>query len=158
MKTIYIGESIAIENPQGASVIIGDDLTTLYKNEDAPENVGIETDEFTEGNYSIVVFLNKKFISTTPLKIKNPLTKQDKRISIRQQIDDIDMLIHARLTSNEDAIQQMTINNKTLVYEGLESLISLRKHLVKILGDLNRAEKARVGKSPIITYKARFTR
>lgn len=71
-------------------------------------------------------------------------------------INDLDKVIQYRLTNNEEAIQQMSINGKSFVYETLEALMNTRKKLVANLANIIKSEDLAKGKSPILTIKARF--
>lgn len=155
-KQIFIGETLLVQNEQGASVTLANRQTELYKNPSAPANVEIPTSEFAEGIYSLVIFLNGAFVSTQLVKIVSPIAAKSNKEQIIEQIRNIDSVISYRLTNNEDAIQQMSINGKSFVYETLDSLMAARKKLLSALSAVVQAEDARNGKGPIKTIKFRF--
>ncbi|WP_039660894.1 hypothetical protein [Pantoea sp. MBLJ3] len=155
-KQIFIGETLLVQNEQGASVTLANRQTELYKNPSAPSNVEIPTSEFSEGIYSLVIFLGGAFVSTQLVKIVSPIAAKSNKEQIIEQIRNIDSVISYRLTNNEDAIQQMSINGKSFVYETLDSLMAARKKLLSALSAVVQAEDARNGKGPIKTIKFRF--
>ncbi|CDK48560.1 hypothetical protein AADQ00_05860 [Escherichia coli] len=156
MKEIFIGEKLQLTNPQGANVQIGSNETILFKKDNCPENFGVDTSDFIEGNFSIVIFNQGALTSNELIKVKSPFVSKTKKQQLREMINDLDKVIQYRLTSNEEAIQQMSINGKSFVYESLDALMSARKRLAANLDSLIKSEEMAKGKSPIITIKARF--
>ncbi|HBT3063116.1 hypothetical protein [Klebsiella aerogenes] len=155
-KEIFIGEKLELTNPQGANVQIGSKEVGLFSQDNCPENVVIETNDFVEGTYSIVIFSDGSLISNELIKVKSPFVEKNKKQQLREMIADLDKVIQYRLSNNEEAIQQMSINGKSFVYETLDALLSARKRLTANLDSLIKSEQMAKGKSPIITIKARF--
>ncbi|CAH0132934.1 hypothetical protein SRABI106_00035 [Rahnella aquatilis] len=156
MKEIYIGEDLQIQNDDLVSITIGSEKTVIFAGDNCPANMKISTDGFKAGSYSIVIMKHGTFVSTELLKVKSPFIKENKNNQLREMINSIDSLITARMTNNEDAMQQMTINGKSFVYETLESLMIARSKFVKDLTNSLQADEIKKGKSPITTIKARF--
>ncbi|HCQ2612787.1 hypothetical protein [Escherichia coli] len=154
---IYIGEKLAAYNPEGATVSIGSTETKLFSQTDCPANISVDTSDFIEGTFSVVVLYEGALISNSIIKVKSPFVSKTKKEQLREMINDIDTVIQYRLTSNEEAIQQMSINGKSFVYETLDSLLLARKRLLANLANLIKSEQLANGKSPIVTIKARFT-
>ncbi|ELX8362379.1 TPA: hypothetical protein N5O45_000638 [Enterobacter kobei] len=156
MKEVFIGEKLELTNPQGASVQIGSKETVLFEQENCPENIGVDSSEFIEGVFSIVIFEDGSLLSNELIKVKSPFNEKSKKQQLREMINDLDKVIQYRLTSNEEAIQQMSINGKSFVYETLDSLLNARKKFLSQLNSIVQAENEAKGKSPIVTIKARF--
>ncbi|MEZ7211439.1 MULTISPECIES: hypothetical protein [Pantoea] len=154
---IFIGETLKIQNEQGASVTVASKEKQLYQNSSSPANVEISTSDFPEGTYSIVIFNDGAFVSSEILKVVSPYISKTKKEQLIEMIASIDQVIEYRLTNNDDAIQQMSINGKSFVYETLDSLMAARKKLLSSLNAIVAAEKARNGIGPIKTIKFRFT-
>lgn len=155
-KEIFIGEKLELTNPQGANVQLGSKETVLFSQENCPENIGVDTSDFIEGTFSVVVFNNGALISNELIRVKSPFNAKTKKQQLREMINELDQVIQYRLTSNEEAIQQMSINGKSFVYETLDALLIARKRLAANLASLIKSEQMANGKSPIITIKARF--
>ncbi|HBZ8158472.1 TPA: hypothetical protein MM329_000685 [Escherichia coli] len=153
---IFIGEKLLLTNPQDANIQIGSKELILFKQENCPENIGVDTSEFEEGTFSVVIFNDGVLISNDLLKVKSPFNDKTKKQQLREMINDLDKVIEYRLTSNEEAIQQMSANGKSFVYETLDSLLLARKRLVANLASLIKSEKMANGESPVTTIKVRF--
>lgn len=156
MKEIFIGENLVLTNPEGAHVSIASKELTLFKDPKCPENVSVDTVDFPEGIFSVVIFDKGALISNEVIKVKSPFIGKSKKTQLREMINDLDKVIQYRLTNNEEAIQQMSINGKSFVYETLDALMSTRKKLVANLDSIIKSELIAQGKSPILTIKARF--
>ncbi|MCV4608395.1 hypothetical protein OFB74_36405, partial [Escherichia coli] len=72
--------------------------------------------------------------------VKSPFNEKSKKQQLREMINDLDKVIQYRLTSNEEAIQQMSINGKSFVYETLDSLLNARKKFLSQLNSIVQAE------------------
>ncbi|EPY4242103.1 MULTISPECIES: hypothetical protein [Klebsiella/Raoultella group] len=156
IKEIFIGELLELTNPTNASVQIGSKELVLFEQKQCPENIRVETTDFTEGTFSVVVLNDGQLISNELIKVKSPFIGKTKKEQLREMINDLDKVIQYRLTNNEEAIQQMSINGKSFVYETLEALMNTRKKLVANLANIIKSEDLAKGKSPILTIKARF--
>ncbi|MBN5214270.1 hypothetical protein [Serratia ureilytica] len=158
IKEYYIGEDLTLKTDPGAKVAIGRDSTIFAeKVADSKGDVSINLDDiFEPGHYSQVISKDGKFISTEVICIKSPFINTSTKEQLRDMIRDLDKVIQYRLTSNEDAIQSMSINGKSFVYETLDTLMAARKKFVDQLSNLIQAENLRKGKSGIINIKARF--
>lgn len=155
-KEIFIGEKLQLTNPQGASVQIGSKETVLFKRDNNPENIGVDTSDFLEGTFSVVIFNSGTLISNELIKVKSPFNGKTKKQQLRELINDLDNVIQYRLTSNEEAIQAMSANGKSFTYETLDSLLLARKRLAANLASLIKSEKMANGESPVTTIKVRF--
>ena len=153
---IFISEDLKLTNNQGASVTIGSKTTKIYENDSAPSDVVIPTGDFVEGQYSIVIFENGKFVSSDLLNVVSPFTARTKKQQLIDIINSLDEVIEYRMTGNDDAIQSMSINGKTFTYETLDSLLSARKKFLSQLNAIVQAEKEKKGISPIKTIKYSF--
>lgn len=79
MKEIFIGEKLQLTNPQGANVQIGSNETILFKKDNCPENFGVDTSDFIEGNFSIVIFNQGALTSNELIKVKSPFVSKTKK-------------------------------------------------------------------------------
>lgn len=158
MREFYIGENITVSTESDSQVTVGrDNKIFAQKQANGSGEASIEIDSmFEAGHYSIVITKNGKFISTETICIKSPFINTNKKDSLREMIKNLDAVIEARLTNNVDAVQSMSINGKSYVYETLETLMNARKKFTDQLADLIQSENLKKGKSPIINIKARF--
>lgn len=156
MKEIYIGEDLQLQNDDLVSITIGTEKEILFTADNCPANMTISSDGFSSGTFSVVIMKDGKFVSTELLKVKSPFIKESKANQLRGMINSIDSLITARMTNNDEAIQQMTINGKSFVYETLDALMAARKRFVQELSNVIESENMKKGISPIVTIKARF--
>ncbi|BEN87060.1 hypothetical protein [Serratia marcescens] len=158
MREFYLGEDITVKTESDCDVAVGQG-NKIYAQTKSDENgdAKIEVDTFFEpGHYSIVVTNNGKFVSTETICIKSPFINKSKKEQLREMIRNLDAVIDARLTNNVDAIQSMSINGKSYVYETLETLMNARRKFTDQLADVIQAENIKKGKSPIINIKTRF--
>ncbi|TEW83370.1 hypothetical protein D5R38_18545 [Serratia marcescens] len=158
MREFYLGEDITVKTKSDCDVAVGQG-NKIYAQTKSDENgdAKIEVDAFFEpGHYSIVVTYKGKFVSTETICIKSPFINKSKKEQLREMIRNLDAVIDARLTNNVDAIQSMSINGKSYVYETLETLMNARRKFTDQLADVIQAENLRKGKSPIINIKMRF--
>ncbi|EPC7350192.1 TPA: hypothetical protein ACXDFY_000719 [Enterobacter roggenkampii] len=153
---IFIGEDLKLTNNEGANITIGSKNSKIFENDNASENLVIPTGDFVEGQYSIVIFENGKFVSSELLNVVSPFAARTKKQQLIDIINSLDEVIEYRMTGNDDAIQSMSINGKTFTYETLDSLLSARKKFLSQLNAIVQAEKEKKGISPIKTIKYSF--
>lgn len=137
---IYIGEVLHEVLSPNTVIKIGNSTRTLYEynNEStATVTVTIDTNEFQAGYYTIV--LNTSGIMTIDnVTVIDPMAQTDRLTELQAQVDEINKILAARI--NNDA-SQLTINNKTLVHEDLNTLMTLKNNITKQVNDLKRKIK-----------------
>lgn len=126
-EQIYIGELVLETLPPNSTLTVGNSTNTLLtiKNETTEITVAaIDTSTWVAGFYSVV--LNTGSITITNVTVINPMAQTDRLIELQKQLDDINDLITARISGD---VSQLTINNKTLIHENLDTLLNLKTQL-----------------------------
>lgn len=121
---------------------------------DATIGIPTTSDKITTGNYKIVIVNQElQIIMIQPVKIRGLFEKENRADTLREQISLLDKVITAKLSDDQGVLQQLSINNKTLVYSSLADLIALVDSLRAQLG--NEIEKAnrKKGKAPFKQIK-----
>ncbi|EPS8493926.1 hypothetical protein ACVH8U_002832 [Yersinia enterocolitica] len=135
-EQIYIGEVILETLPPNSTLTVGNSTNTLLtiKNETTEITVAaIDTSTFLAGFYSVV--LNTGSITITNVTVINPMAQTDRLIELQKQLDDINDLITARISGD---VSQLTINNKTLIHENLDTLLNLKNSITKQVNTLKK--------------------
>lgn len=135
-EQIYIGELVLETLPPNSTLTVGNSTNTLLtiKNETTEITVAaIDTSTWVAGFYSVV--LNTGSITITNVTVINPMAQTDRLIELQKQLDDINDLITARISGD---VSQLTINNKTLVHENLDTLLNLKNSITKQVNTLKK--------------------
>jgi len=135
-ETIYIGEVLNEVLQPNMTIKIGNSTNTLFTHstQDETESVAIDTSEWQSGYYS-VVYNNKGELTITSLTVIDPMVQTDRLTELQTQLDDINSIITARINGDTHTL---TINNKTLMKEDLNTLINLKNNITKQVNDLKR--------------------
>ncbi|AKF37313.1 hypothetical protein ACXKU5_002842 [Yersinia enterocolitica] len=135
-EQIYIGELVLETLPPNSTLTVGNSTNTLLtiKNETTEITVAaIDTSTWVAGFYSVV--LNTGSITITNVTVINPMAQTDRLIELQKQLDDINDLITARISGD---VSQLTINNKTLIHENLDTLLNLKNSITKQVNTLKK--------------------
>lgn len=135
-EQIYIGELILETLPPNSTLTVGNSTSTLLtiKNETTEITVAaIDTSTWVAGFYSVV--LNTGSITITNVTVINPMAQTDRLIELQKQLDDINDLITSRISGD---VSQLTINNKTLMHENLDTLLNLKNSITKQVNTLKK--------------------
>ncbi|EPO6177908.1 hypothetical protein ACUCI8_000625 [Yersinia enterocolitica] len=135
-EQIYIGELVLETLPPNSTLTVGNSTNTLLtiKNETTEITVAaIDTSTWVAGFYSVV--LNTGSITITNVTVINPMAQTDRLIELQKQLDDINDLITARISGD---VSQLTINNKTLIHENLDTLLNLKNLITKQVNTLKK--------------------
>ena len=156
--TIRVGEELHLCNEAGTDYKIANSRRVIDEGHAAVQNTILSTSDYAEGNYTIALYKGGVLVSTQNLSVVSVFAKQSRIEVLRERLNLIESVIDARMNNDEAALYQMTINNKTFIYESLGVLSALADKTKKELGEAIRNEKRRNGVSPINTIKVRFTR
>lgn len=137
-ETIYIGEVLQEVLPPNSTIKIGNSTDTLFTHntQNDTETVTIDSSQWKPGYYSVVYNNNGELgIRISTVTVINPMAQTDRLTELQSQLDDINKVITARINGDTSTL---TINNKTLVHEDLNALISLKNSITKQVNDLKR--------------------
>lgn len=145
MKQIKIGYSYRLELPQikaeTADVIIGThDKPPIYS-ESVPALNGIQHDilltaDGIDGYYIMIVSVNSEIKFTDSVQVINPFVQQ-RDVQLKKLIAELDAVIQARINSDT---QQLSMMNKSLTKEPLDTLVRLREKYQDELNKYNNAK------------------
>jgi len=135
-ETIYIGEVLNEVLQPHMTIKIGNSTNTLFTHstQNDTESVAIDTSEWQSGYYS-VVYNNNGELTISTLTVIDPMAQADRLTELQTQLDDINSIITARINGDTHTL---TINNKTLMKEDLNTLINLKNNITKQVNDLKR--------------------
>ena len=135
-ETVYIGQVLHEVLQPNTKLKIGNSTDTLFTHntQNDTETVTIDTTNWNPGYYS-VVYNNNGELTISTVTVIDPMAQTDRLTELQLQLDDINQIITARI--NGDA-STLTINNKTLVHEDLNTLLSLKNSITKQVNDLKR--------------------
>ncbi len=135
-ETIYIGEVLHEVLPPNSTIKIGNSTLTQYTHttQNDTETVTIDSSQWKPGYYS-VVYNNNGELSISTVTVIDPMAQTDRLTELQSQLDDINQIISARINGDTHTL---TINNKTLVKEDLNTLLSLKNSITKQVNDLKR--------------------
>ena len=135
-ETIYIGEVLIEVLQPNMTIKIGNSTNTLFTHstQDETESVAIDTSEWQSGYYSVVYNHNGELTIST-VTVIDPMAQTDRLTELQTQLDDINSIITARINGDTHTL---TINNKTLMKEDLNTLINLKNNITKQVNDLKR--------------------
>lgn len=128
-ETIYIGEVLHEVLPPNSTIKIGNSTDTLFTHstQNDTETVTIDSTDWKSGYYS-VVYNNNGELTISTVTVIDPMAQTDRLTELQSQLDDINKIITARI--NGDA-STLTINNKSLVHEDLNTLVNLKNSITK---------------------------
>lgn len=134
--TIYIGEVLHEVLPPSSTIKIGNSTDTLFTHstQNDTETVTIDSTDWKPGYYS-VVYNNNGELTISTVTVIDPMAQTDRLTELQSQLDDINKIIAARINGDTHTL---TINNKTLVKEDLNTLLSLKNIITKQVNDLKR--------------------
>ncbi|WP_333850151.1 hypothetical protein [Leclercia sp.] len=135
-ETIYIGEVLHEVLPPNSTIKIGNSTDTLFTHstQNDTETVTIDSTDWKPGYYS-VVYNNNGELTISTVTVIDPMAQTDRLTELQSQLDDINKIIAARINGDTHTL---TINNKTLVKEDLNTLLSLKGSITKQVNDLKR--------------------
>lgn len=135
-ETIYIGEVLNEVLHPNMTIKIGNSINTLFTHstQDDTESVAIDTSEWLSGYYS-VVYNNNGELTISTVTVIDPMAQTDRLTELQTQLDDINNIITARINGDTHTL---TINNKTLMKEDLNTLVNLKSNITKQVNDLKR--------------------
>lgn len=135
-ETIYIGEILNEVLHPNITIKIGNSTNTLFTHstQDDTESVAIDTSEWQSGYYSVVYNNNGKLTIST-VTVIDPMAQTDRLTELQSQLDDINKIITARINGDTHTL---TINNKILMKEDLNTLVNLKSNITKQVNDLKR--------------------
>ncbi|CQI92588.1 Uncharacterised protein [Yersinia rohdei] len=136
-ETIYIGELILETLPPHSTLTIANStktITVITNDTDQNQLMPIDTSLFEAGFYTVVSNAGGK-LTITNINIINPMAQTDRLIELQKQLDDLNILIQARISGDTS---QLTINNKTLIHESLETLLKLKSTITQQLNHLKK--------------------
>ncbi|CNH81100.1 Uncharacterised protein [Yersinia pekkanenii] len=135
-EQVYIGELLLEVMPPNSILTIANSTKTLViiKNEtNESSTVPIDTSDWIAGLYTYV--LNSGAMTITTINVINPMAQTDRLVELQKQLDDINNLITARISGD---VSQLTINNKTLVHEDLNTLLTLKSSITQQVNNLKK--------------------
>ncbi|MCU6680001.1 hypothetical protein [Leclercia tamurae] len=135
-EIIYIGEVLHEVLQPNTTLKIGNSTDTLFTHhtQNDTETVTIDSTDWKPGYYS-VVYNNNGELTISTVTVIDPLAQTDRLTELQSQLDDLNKIISARITGDTSTL---TINNKTLVKEDLNTLLSLKNGITKQVNDLRK--------------------
>ncbi len=135
-ETIYIGEVLHEILQPNSTIKIGNSTDTLFTHstQNDTETVTIDSTDWKPGYYS-VVYNNNGELTISTVTVIDPMAQTDRLTELQSQLDDLNKIISARITGDTSTL---TINNKTLVKEDLNTLTSLKNGITKQVNDLKK--------------------
>ncbi|PWW04975.1 hypothetical protein [Mangrovibacter plantisponsor] len=153
-ETIYIGETIIEAIPASSTLKIGNSTQTLYEysnTSDIQTTQSIDTSTWTEGTYAYVLN-NNGTITINNITVIDPMKSADELSYAKTMVKEIDSIIENRA---KNATTQITINNKTIVNDSIDSLYKLRALFVERINRLQKKNSSGIFKSITIMKKGR---
>lgn len=128
-ETIYIGEVLHEVLPPNSTIKIGNSTDTLFTHstQNDTETVTIDSTDWKSGYYS-VVYNNNGELTISTVTVIDPMAQTDRLTELQSQLDDINKIITARINGDTSTL---TINNKSLVHEDLNTLVNLKNSITK---------------------------
>ncbi|UGB02240.1 hypothetical protein LRS40_21760 [Leclercia sp. G3L] len=135
-ETVYIGQVLHEVLQPNTKLKIGNSTDTLFTHntQNDTETVTIDTTNWNPGYYS-VVYNNNGELTISTVTVIDPMAQTSRLTELQSQLDDLNKIISARITGDTSTL---TINNKTLVKEDLNTLTSLRNGITKQVNDLKK--------------------
>ncbi|KEA51870.1 hypothetical protein DT73_13125 [Mangrovibacter sp. MFB070] len=153
-ETIYIGETIIEAIPASSTLKIGNSNQTLYEysnTEDIQTTQTIDTSTWEEGTFAYVLN-NNGTITINNITVIDPMKSADELSYAKMMVKEIDSIIENRA---KNATTQITINNKTIVNDSIDSLYKLRALFIERINRLQKKNSAGIFKSITILKKGR---
>jgi len=135
-QTVNLGQVLHEVLPPNSTIKIGNSTDTLFTHstQNDTETVTIDSTDWRPGYYS-VVYNNNGELTISTLTVIDPMAQTDRLTELQSQLDDLNKIISARITGDTSTL---TINNKTLVKEDLNTLTSLKNGITKQVNDLKK--------------------
>ncbi len=135
-ETVYVGQVLHEVLQPNTKLKIGNSTDTLFTHntQNDTETVTIDTTNWNPGYYS-VVYNNNGELTISTVTVIDPMAQTSRLTELQSQLDDLNKIISARITGDTSTL---TINNKTLVKEDLNTLTSLRNGITKQVNDLKK--------------------
>jgi len=135
-EIIFIGEVLHEVLPPNSTIKIGNSTDTLFTHstQNDTKTVTIDSTDWKPGYYS-VVYNNNGELTISTVTVIDPMAQTDRLTELQSQLDDINKIISARINGDTHTL---TINNKTLVKEDLNTLLTLKNSITKQVNDLKR--------------------
>lgn len=135
-ETVYICQVLHEVLPPNSTIKIGNSTDTLFTHstQNDTETVTIDSTDWKPGYYS-VVYNNNGELTISTVTVIDPMAQTSRLTELQSQLDDLNKIISARITGDTSTL---TINNKTLVKEDLNTLTSLRNGITKQVNDLKK--------------------
>ncbi|MEN3752507.1 hypothetical protein ABC733_06680 [Mangrovibacter sp. SLW1] len=153
-ETIYIGGTIIEAIPASSTLKIGNSTQTLYEysnTSDIQTTQSIDTSTWTEGTYAYVLN-NNGTITINNITVIDPMKSADELSYAKTMVKEIDSIIENRA---KNATTQITINNKTIVNDSIDSLYKLRALFIERINRLQKKNSSGIFKSITIMKKGR---
>ncbi|WP_034455785.1 hypothetical protein [Buttiauxella noackiae] len=157
--TVIKGQSIifdAPENANTANLLDSDEKYILQVHGVTNGLIELPTasDEIKSGKYVVTVEdANGVLLAVQPVKIRGLFEKENRAETLREQISLLDKVITAKLSDDQGVLQQLSINNKTLVYSTLADLIALVDSLrAQLSNEIEKANRKK-GRAPFRQVK-----
>nr|DAF38821.1 MAG TPA: hypothetical protein [Caudoviricetes sp.] len=147
--------SVKVQNADDTVTVMTEDEQKKNKySADETLIVQISTVDFELGQYYVVTESAKgDLLDIQPFKVIGLFEKESRKDTLKQQIDLLDKVISAKLSESEGVLQQLSINNKTLVYSSLSELTLLVDSLRKQLNAEITKEQRKNGEAPFKQIK-----
>ncbi|WP_261448485.1 hypothetical protein [Serratia liquefaciens] len=125
-KLIYIGERFLENIEPKTKIVIGNSTNNILEIDNSSSDTtithDIDTSAWPVGVYSEVRNING-VISIGTITVIDPLAQVEELTHVQDMIKEIDHVIEDRMNN---AVTQITINNKTIINESLDALFKLR--------------------------------
>lgn len=145
-EKIYIGEKLSEVIPANSTLKVGNSTQTLYEYSNTSEvqsTQSIDTSTWAEGTYAYVLN-NNGTITINNITVIDPMKSADELSYAKMMVKEIDSIIENRA---KNATTQITINNKTIVNDSIDSLYKLRALFVERINRLQKKNSSGVFKS-----------
>lgn len=157
--TVIKGQTITFDAPGNANTasLIGTDENYILEVHGVVNGlieVPTTSDKVTSGKYVVTVEdSNGVLLTVQPVKVRGLFEKENRAETLREQINLLDKIITAKLSDDQGVLQQLSINNKTLVYSTLADLIALVDSLrAQLSNEIEKANRKK-GKAPFKQVK-----
>lgn len=156
---IIKGQAIIFDAPENANTAnlidsSGKYILQVHGTANGVVEVPTISDEVKSGKYVVtVVDAEGALLAVQPVKIRGLFEKENRADTLREQISLLDKVITAKLSDDQGVLQQLSINNKTLVYSTLADLIALVDSLrAQLSNEIEKANRKK-GKAPFKQIK-----
>lgn len=137
---IYIGEKFSEIVQAQTKLTVGNTTSNIYQYDNSTDNpiaVEIDTSSWVAGQYATVVNAGGT-ITIGSVVVEDPLASVDELSYLLSMIKEIDTIVQDRARNKAS---QITINNKTIVNDSIDSLLHLRNVYVNRANELKKKNK-----------------